>query len=92
VKDQKNIVESLKNLIAGETISDYNCSKCKQKVSIKKQIAIKRLPNTLILHLKRLDFDFNTMMNVKLNDRIEFPNVLSMKSFMLSEVLKDIKS
>jgi hypothetical protein len=32
------------------------------------------------------------MMNVKLNDRIEFPNVLSMKNFMLSEVLKDIKS
>jgi ubiquitin C-terminal hydrolase len=60
-------------------------------VSIKKQIAIKRLPNTLILHLKRLDFDFNTMLNVKLNDRIEFPNVLNMKNFMLSEVLKDIK-
>ncbi len=60
-------------------------------MSIKKQIAIKRLPNTLILHLKRLDFDFNTMLNVKLNDRIEFPNVLNMKNFMLSEVLKDIK-
>ncbi len=78
-------------MIAGETISDYNCDSCKQRVNIKKQIAIKRLPNTLILHLKRLDFDFNTMMNVKLNDRIEFPNVLNMKNFMLSEVIKDIK-
>jgi hypothetical protein len=31
------------------------------------------------------------MLNVKLNDRIEFPNVLNMKDFMLSEVIKDIK-
>ena len=91
VKDQKNLQESLKNLVGGETISDYRCDACKKLVSIKKQIAIKKLPNTLILHLKRLDYDFNTMTNVKLNDRLEFPNVLSMKEFMLSEVIKDIK-
>ena len=41
--------------------------------------------------MKRLDFDFNTMRNVKLNDRLEFPNVLNMKNYMLSEVIKDIK-
>jgi len=45
----------------------------------------------LILHLKRLDFDFNTMRNVKLNDKLEFPNVLNMRNYMLSEVIKDIK-
>ena len=31
------------------------------------------------------------MRNVKLNDRLEFPNVLNMKNYMLSEVIKDIK-
>ena len=41
--------------------------------------------------MKRLDFDFNTMRNVKLNDRLEFPNILNMKNYMLSEVIKDIK-
>ena len=31
------------------------------------------------------------MRNVKLNDRLEFPNILNMKNYMLSEVIKDIK-
>lgn len=30
------------------------------------------------------------MMQKKLNDRVEFPNVLNVKDFMLNEVLKDI--
>lgn len=43
------------------------------------------------MHLKRLDFDFNTMRNVKLNDKLEFPNKLNMSKYMLSEVIQDIK-
>jgi len=36
------------------------------------------LPNTLILHLKRFEFNFDTMHKVKLNDYCEFPDSLDM--------------
>jgi hypothetical protein len=36
-------------------------------------------------------FDFDKMSNVKLNDRLEFPNLLNLQEFTLSEVLKDLK-
>lgn len=78
-------------MVAGEIISGYKCSACNQTVDIEKKLAVKRLPNILILHLNRIVFDFDQMINIKLNDRIEFPNVLNMKDYMLSEVMKDIK-
>ena len=66
-------------MIAGEKIDDYNCSACNQKVVIEKRGCIRSLPNTLIVHLNRIVFDFDTMRNVKLNDKLEFPNELNVK-------------
>jgi hypothetical protein len=35
--------------------------------------------------------DLETFMNKKLNDRVEFPNILNMKPYMKNEVLKQEK-
>ena len=88
VKNQKDIYDSLKLLVAGEVISDYTCSGCNKKVDIVKTQAIKRLPNTLIVHLTRIYFDMDKMGNIKLNDRFEFPNTLNLQEYMLPQVLK----
>ena len=69
-------------MIAGEIIQDYLCSKCKQKAELNKKSAIKKLPKILIAHLNRIVFDFDSMRNVKLNDRFEFPNVLNLHEYM----------
>lgn len=42
---------------------------------------IKRLPNLLLLHLKRFDLDYNTFETIKINSRCSFPMVLYMKPF-----------
>ena len=78
-------------MIAGEMIDGYNCSACKKKVTIEKKQTIKNLPNTLIVHLNRIVFDFESMRNVKLNDKLEFPNQLNMRQYMLHQVLADMK-
>lgn len=78
-------------MIAGEKIEDYNCSACNKKVTIEKKQCIRNLPNTLIVHLNRIVFDFDTMRNVKLNDKLEFPNLLNVRPFMLHQVLADMK-
>ena len=49
------------------------------------------MPNTLIVHLNRIVFDFETMRNLKLNDKLEFPNELNVRQFMLHQVLADMK-
>lgn len=45
----------------------------------------------LIVHLTRIVFDFDTLMNQKLNSRVEFPNVLNLKPYMMGEVMKQEK-
>lgn len=48
------------------------------------------MPNTLIVNLQRICFDFDKMGNIKLNNRIEFPTVLNLQEYSLPEVLKDV--
>ncbi len=72
----------MNRFVSGETINDYRCDACKNRVDIEKKTVVDKLPNTLIIHLQRIIFDMDTFMNKKLNNRIEFPNVLNMKAFM----------
>ena len=68
----KTVNEALEGMVAGEIIEGYRCGACSKPVSIEKKLAIKRLPNTLIVHLQRIIFDLDSMRNVKLNDKLEF--------------------
>ena len=82
VKNKKNILESLKTYVAPETMEGdnaYYCSKCEKKVSAKKRELFKVLPNILIIHLKRFDFNFD--FTTKLNSYCEFPMELDMEEF-----------
>ena len=65
------------------------CNVCNKKVMIEKKIAIKDLPNTLIVHLNRITFDLEQLRNIKINDRLEFPNVLNVKKYMVEEVHRE---
>lgn len=84
VKNKKNLIESLKSFVQGDLLEGenaYYCEKCNKKVDALKRTCIKSLPNTLVIHLKRFDFDYETMQRLKLKDRFEFPIHLDMKSF-----------
>ena len=54
-------------------------------------MTIEKLPNTLIIHLQRITFDFEMMKNVKYNDKLEFPNLLDLKEFSTEEIMKKDK-
>ena len=45
-------------------------------------------PNILIVHLKRIVFNFETFNNDKVNSFLEFPNVLNLKNYSYHEVMK----
>jgi ubiquitin carboxyl-terminal hydrolase 34 len=89
VKNQSSIHDGLKKLTTPEIISDWKCDECNTTTDLEKTTTIADCPNTLIVHLQRITFDFEVMRNVKYNDRIEFPNVLDLKPFSTNEIMKN---
>lgn len=65
------------------------CEGCNKKVDVLKRSLLADMPNTLIVHLQRIVFSFDTLQNDKVNSRFEFPNVLDLKKFSYKEVMKE---
>lgn len=72
---------SLAAYVQGELMEGDNAYMCEavgRRVTALKRSCIKDLPDTLVIHLKRFEFDYNTMNRVKVRDRFEFPMHLDM--------------
>lgn len=84
VKTKKNVIESLNAFVQGEMLEGdnaYYCEKCDKKVNTLKRQSIKKLPQTLVLVLKRFEYNYDTMQKIKVNDYCEFPFELDMEPF-----------
>lgn len=81
VKDKKSIEDSLELSTAEELFTGENKiedSVIGKKVDATRRSAIRVLPPTLIVQLKRFEFDLETMNRKKLNDYMSFPMELDM--------------
>ncbi|RLN49576.1 hypothetical protein BBJ29_008861 [Phytophthora kernoviae] len=81
VSKKRRLTESLALYVEGESLEGENayfCERVQRKVSATKRVCIKRLPQTLVCHLKRFEFDYSTMEKMKINDYLEFPTELDM--------------
>ena len=95
IKNKKNIKDSLDSFIHGEVLEGENaylCETCNLKVKTVKKVSIKKLPNYLILVLKRFEYDFDRGMKIKMNDYCEFPMELNMEPYTLKYLKKQEKS
>ncbi|KAJ7514417.1 hypothetical protein O6H91_23G042900 [Diphasiastrum complanatum] len=84
VKNKRDLLDSLESFVQGDLLeadNAYHCEGCGVKVDALKRVCVKSLPQTLVIHLKRFDFDYETMQRLKLKDRFEFPMHLDMKPF-----------
>ncbi|XP_017012390.2 ubiquitin carboxyl-terminal hydrolase 47 isoform X1 [Drosophila takahashii] len=80
-----SIEEALRAFVQPETLdgnNQYLCEKCKKKCDAHKGLHFKSFPYILTLHLKRFDFDYQTMHRIKLNDRVTFPQTLNLNTFV----------
>ena len=83
IKNKKDLASAMRTFISGETV-DYkweNEDGTKVEMPTQKRQSLKSLPDHLIIHLKRFEFDYETMQNSKLNDRFEFPRDLDLYEF-----------
>jgi ubiquitin carboxyl-terminal hydrolase 34 len=73
VKNSKNLSESFNRYILGELINDFQCDFCNKKADVSKKARISKAPHNLIIHLQRIDLNFETFVNEKLTNKHEFP-------------------
>lgn len=85
MKGSAGIYDSLSQLAKGQTIEDFNCDFCNQRTNVVRRQLLADTPNTLIVHLQRIVFSFDTLQNDKVNARFEFPTVLDLKDYSFKE-------
>ncbi|KAL4918129.1 hypothetical protein BDW62DRAFT_68207 [Aspergillus aurantiobrunneus] len=84
IKGKASLEESLQAYVEGEIMqgdNKYSCTSCGRHVDAVKRACLKDVPDNLIFHLKRFDFDMVTMMRSKINDEFQFPERIDMTPF-----------
>ena len=88
VKNITTLKDSLQKLNVPQIISDFKCPNCKQKVTINTITSLNKLPNVLVVHLKRFYLDYESYHIKKINSKFEFPRNLNLKHFVLKKLQK----
>lgn len=87
IKGKTRIEDALEAFIK-ESVFDndnkYYCEKHKRKIRASSKLIIKTLSPTLIIHLKRFEFNYGTMRKQKVNDFCSFPQSLNFSKWSQS--------
>jgi len=89
IRGKSSIHESLSSFCEVEFMCGDNqveCDNCAKKCDTVLRTAISKLPNVLILSLKRFDLDYATFETVKLNSRCAFEEKLNIKQYTLEGI------
>jgi len=75
VKGCSDLESSMRKFVAGESFPDYEWDSDQPRVSITKRQCLlnDELPQSLIFHLKRFEFNLDTFLREKVNDEFSFP-------------------
>ncbi|KAL8780298.1 MAG: hypothetical protein Q9194_001000 [Teloschistes cf. exilis] len=84
IQGKTNLTESLAAYVGGEVMegdNKYSCTTCGTYVDAVKRACLKDVPDNLIFHLKRFDYDIMTGTRIKINDRFDFPERIDMSPY-----------
>ncbi|KAL1605199.1 hypothetical protein SLS60_004743 [Paraconiothyrium brasiliense] len=90
VQGKQNLLESLQSFVEGDVMegdNKYKCESCGGKlVDAVKRTCLKDVPDNLIFHLKRFDFDLVELRRAKINDQFEFPSLIDVSPFKIDHL------
>ncbi|KAL9058429.1 MAG: hypothetical protein Q9162_001724 [Coniocarpon cinnabarinum] len=93
VKGKQTLTESLQAFTAGDAMegdNKYKCESCGNRyVNAVKRSCLKDIPDNLAFHLKRFDFDLETMQRRKLHDYFAFPREIDMAPYKYEAVAEN---
>ena len=74
-----------------EADNQWSCEQCGCKRDAVKRACFRgeKLPNTLCVHLKRFEFDYQTMLRMKIKSRFEFPMELDMTPYTVEALERE---
>ena len=87
VKNINNLNESLDKMVTPEKIDDFNCERCKNKVTITKRTTLATLPNVLIVHLRRFWMNYDEFHTEKINSMFKFPFEINLKRYCIEDIM-----
>ncbi|KAI0131697.1 hypothetical protein F4776DRAFT_655185 [Hypoxylon sp. NC0597] len=89
IKGKASLEESLQAYVDGEIMegdNKYKCSDCDRHVDAVKRACLKDIPDNLIFHLKRFDFNLRTLTRSKINDYFPFPTKIDMQPYTIEHL------
>lgn len=89
IKGKRSLLESLNAYVEGEHMegdNKYKCSTCDRHVDAVRRSCLKEMPDSLIFHLKRFDFNLRTLARSKINDYFAFPGRLNMQPYTIEHL------
>lgn len=90
IKGKTSLQESLQAYVDGEVMegdNKYKCSTCDRHVNAVKRACLQDIPDNLIFHLKRFDFNLRTMQRSKINDYFSFPQRIDMRPYKVEHLM-----
>ncbi|KAF2025393.1 hypothetical protein EK21DRAFT_116870 [Setomelanomma holmii] len=90
VQGKANLHDSLQAYVQGDVMegdNKYKCESCGGKfVDAVKRTCLKNVPDNLILHLKRFEFDLNDFSRRKIYDHFAFPETLDISPYTMEHL------
>ncbi|KAJ5502999.1 Peptidase C19 ubiquitin carboxyl-terminal hydrolase 2 [Penicillium fimorum] len=89
IKGKATLEDSLRAYVSGEVMqgdNKYSCTSCGRHVDAVKRACLKDVPDNLIFHLKRFDFDMVHMLRSKINDEFQFPHHIDMTPYTVEHL------
>ncbi|KAK3333232.1 hypothetical protein B0T19DRAFT_354656 [Cercophora scortea] len=95
IKGKTSLQESLEAYVGGEIMegdNKYKCSDCDRHVDAVKRTCLKDIPDNLIFHLKRFEFNLRTLQRSKINDFFSFPSKIDMRPYTVDHLTESAES
>ena len=94
IKNIDNIEDGLKQFLEPELMNGNNqvmCNKCRKRQDFKKGLKFKKLPCILFIRLARFGFDWMENRRIKASNKVTFPKMLDMSTFVGDDCDQDKK-
>ncbi|KAF7921904.1 uncharacterized protein EAE97_011195 [Botrytis byssoidea] len=92
IKGKQSLEESLQAYVEGEAMegdNKYKCGTCDRHVDAVKRACLTDVPDNLIFHLKRFDFNLRTLARNKINDYFTFPPSIDMRPYKVEYLMNE---
>lgn len=81
IEGKTDLQAALEGSYQGEVISDYLCDQCHNRGETTKRNLLSEIPSILFIHLRRIVFNYDMFVNMKIHSRLKFPEELNIEPY-----------